>query len=117
MTIYDYSCFSFLAIVLLVSGWSTFHPLFSVALHTCLIKLSPRKFVHWINFGFGFAHLFVFRSAILDSPPAHTNAIQMIMTLKLMGLAFEIYDDISLNPTLEDIFHYAFAHSGILTGM
>ena len=33
-----------------------------------------------------------------------------------MGLAFEIYDDISLNPTLEDIFHYAFAHSGILTG-
>ena len=34
-----------------------------------------------------------------------------------MGLAFEIYDDISLNPTLEDIFHYAFAHSGILTGM
>lgn len=105
-----------LGLVGLVSGYSSLHPLFSVALHTCLVKLSPRRLVHWINFIFGFAHLFLFRSAILDSPPAHTNAIQMIMTLKLMGLAFEIHDDTGLNPNAEDIFHYAFAHSGILTG-
>ena len=110
------SSFFGLFLVGLVSGYSSLHPLFSVALHTCLVKLSPRRLVHWVNFVFGFAHLFVFRSAILDSPPAHTNAIQMIMTLKLMGLAFEIHDDHGLNPNCEDIFHYAFAHSGILTG-
>merc|ERR1719225_567441 len=38
------------------------------------------------------------------------------MTLKLMGLAFEIHDDHGLNPNCEDIFHYAFSHAGILTG-
>merc|ERR1712020_731975 len=48
----------------------------------------------------------------------------MIMTLKLMGLAFEVHDSHnsldkkykSINPEILDIFHYAFAHSGILTG-
>ncbi len=63
-------------------------------------------------------------------PPAHTNAVQMIMTLKLMGLAFEVHDsekqnsdsDIlerkykTVNPSALDIFHYAFSHAGILTG-
>ena len=55
------------------------------------------------------------------------------MTLKLMGLAFEVHDskkmakngdDQSLekkykhvDPAVVDIFHYAFAHSGILTGL
>ena len=85
-------------------------------MHAILIKVSPRQNVHWINFTLGFTHLFVFRSAILDTPPSHTNAVQMIMTLKLMGLAFEVHDDQSLDASAEDIFHYAFAHSGILTG-
>ena len=105
-----------LAIVVLVSGPSTLHPLFSVAIHAIFIKFSPKHQVHWINFILGFAHLLVFRSAIFGTPPAHTNAIQMIMTLKLMGLAFEVHDDRSLVASAEDIFHYAFAHSGILTG-
>ena len=67
-------------------------------------------------------------------PPSHTNAVQMIMTLKLMGLAFEVHDswksiasgdsnnldrkyqNIDVNPRALDIFHYAFAHTGVLTG-
>ena len=56
---------------------------------------------------------------------AHTNAIQMIMTLKLIGLAFEVHETHknelekkhkSVNPDACDIFYYAFSHSGILTG-
>ena len=67
-------------------------------------------------------------------PPSHTNAVQMIMTLKLMGLAFEVHDswksnasedsnkldqkyqNIDVSPRALDIFHYAFAHTGVLTG-
>lgn len=125
-----------LVIVLIVSGWSTWHPLVSVFLHYILIKFSPKNIIHWINFAFGFAYLIFFRLcgswhlSWLPMPPAHTNAIQMIMTLKLMGLAFEVYDsnhakegsleqkhqNIIGQPGLSDIFHYSFAHSGILTG-
>jgi len=133
-----------LLVVLIVSGWSTLHPLASVIFHTFLIKISPKRLVHWINFVFGFVYLIFFRLcgssglgylSWFPMPPSHTNAVQMIMTLKLMGLAFEVHDswqnskssepsknldqkykDIEVNPRALDIFHYSFAHSGILTG-
>ena len=122
-------------LVILVSGWSTFHTLFSVLLHTILIRTCSKSKVHWINFVSGFLHLFFFRLCgsgnkwlpwfYFPSPPSHTNAIQMIMTLKLMGLAFEVHETHqtelekkhkAILPNIQDIFHYAFAHSGILTG-
>ena len=90
-----------LIIVYIVSGWSTLYPLMSVILHVILIKISPKSLVHWCNFVFGFAYLIFFRLCGSTSggflywfqmPPSHTNAIQMIMTLKLMGLAFEVHD-------------------------
>jgi len=123
-----------LGIVVLVSGWSTLHPLFSVVIHSVLIKTVPKSKVHWINFVVGFAHLFFFRLcgsgngwlwSAFPLPPSHTNAIQMIMTLKLMGLAFEVHETHKTElekkykhvyPNVLDIFHYAFSHAGILTG-
>ena len=68
---------------------------------------------------------FLWRKLDIFMSTAHTNAIQMIMTLKLMGLAFEVHETHknelekkhkSVNPDARDIFHYAFSHSGILTG-
>ena len=132
-----------LAIVIVVSGWHVLHPIASVIVHCLLIKFSPSGCVHGINFAVGFLHLFFFRLCGSGSgfwpwswfpvAPSHTNAIQMIMTLKLMGLAFEVHDsnkmskndeDRSLekkykqvDPIVVDVFHYAFAHSGILTGL
>ncbi len=49
------------------------------------------------------------------------------MTLKLMGLAFEVFDSGEtssgleqkyrrIEPSLLDMFHYTFTHAGILTG-
>jgi lysophospholipid acyltransferase 7 len=53
-------------------------------------------------------------------------AFQMMMTLKLIGLAFEVHDSentgsqtmryTNVNPSVLDIFHYSFTHIGILTG-
>ncbi len=51
----------------------------------------------------------------------------MMMTLKLMGLAFEVHDSgeasdnldqkyRKIDPSLLDMFHYIFTHAGILTG-
>jgi hypothetical protein len=53
--------------------------------------------------------------------------LQMMMTLKLMGLAFEVHDSgeasdnldqkyRKIDPSLLDMFHYIFTHAGILTG-
>ena len=100
-----------------------------------MIKTVPKSKVHWINFVVGFAHLFFFRLcgsgngwlwSAFPLPPSHTNAIQMIMTLKLMGLAFEVHETHKTElekkykhvyPNVLDIFHYAFSHAGILTGI
>ena len=79
-----------MAIVLLVSGRHVIHPILGVLLQICLLQMLPNKIVHWASFVAGFAHLFYFRFCgglpfmpDLGCAPAHTNAIQMIMTLKV----------------------------------
>lgn len=74
----------------------------------------------------------------LDSPTGHTNMIQMIMTLKIIGLAFErdavltksrdadkngdknfalsAAEKEIQNISIIDIFHYCFNYIGLLTG-
>lgn len=90
-----------------------------------------------MSFVFSFIYLFFFRTTVyfgLPYPPAHTNMIQMILTLKMVGLAFEmnaIYNkkkEVSQNGSdakenveeyvlgLEDFFHYGFNYIGVLAG-
>ena len=78
-------------VVVLVSGHHIIHPLFSVVLQICLLHFIPSNRVHWVSFFAGFTHLFHFRLCwdfpflpSLGCPPSHTNAIQMIMTLKVI---------------------------------
>ncbi|PNF42393.1 hypothetical protein B7P43_G02550 [Cryptotermes secundus] len=69
-------------------------------------------------------------------PPAHTNLIQMMVTLKVVGLAFEVHNTAAaerkkgqdcnaaiaeletteVHPSFLDIFHYTFCYIGIMTG-
>ncbi|GFR16589.1 lysophospholipid acyltransferase 7 [Trichonephila clavata] len=92
---------------------------------------------HIVSAIFCFGYLAFFRSTHyfgLPIPPTHTNAIQMILTLKMVGLAFEIQgiqmDDKTkqlknadllkkyqkINPSFIDVFHYAFCIAGVLIG-
>lgn len=71
----------------------------------------------------------------LETPPGHTNMIQMILTLKLIGLAFERDTVLTklrdksgdksaltaaeldiLDISIGSIFHYCFNYIGLLTG-
>lgn len=66
----------------------------------------------------------------LPCPPAHTNLVVMILTLKLPGLAFEINnaatatsDDIQGTSSealksigFMDVIHYSLGYMGVLTG-
>jgi len=89
-----------LTVILLVSGpGHTLHPLLSIAAQCLILKAVPWRHVHWLSFLVGFAHLFLFRSCgmwawLPPAPPAHTNAIQMILTLKMIGVAFEYRDSV-----------------------
>lgn len=96
---------------------------------------------HVVSFVFSFLYLFFFRTTIhfgIPYPPAHTNLIQMVLTLKLVGLAFELNtsytskkqkdtgnktkeeqlqtESIEFELTFIEIFHYAFNYIGVLTG-
>nr|CAD7567533.1 unnamed protein product [Timema californicum] len=96
---------------------------------------------HLYSFIFQFIYLAFFRTTSyfgIPDAPSHTNLVQMILTLKLVGLAFEVHDTaaasarkvdggsdmestskdeaISINPGFLDIFHYSFAYIGVLTG-
>lgn len=94
-----------------------------------------------MSFIFSFLYLLFFRTTAyfgIPYPPAHTNLVQMILTLKLVGLAFEVNKSYQLqrkenikdrnedeqveleysiiNPTFLDIWHYSFNYVGVLTG-
>ncbi|KAF5295178.1 hypothetical protein FQR65_LT10566 [Abscondita terminalis] len=123
-----------LLIVLIVSGYHIWHPLFTFAVNALIILVLPKSYLHIVSFVFTFLYLMFFRTTIyfgIPYPPAHTNMVQMILTLKLVGLAYEVNSSYSLkknveksledesnliNPNLIDIFHYAFNYIGVLTG-
>ena len=106
-----------LVIVLLVSGRHILHPIFSVLLQIGLLHLVPSNIVHWISFFAGFAHLFHFRLCwdfplitSLGCPPSHTNAIQMIMTLKVTFIHTKLTNLYKCNH-IERASHYYILHA------
>ncbi|KAF4521844.1 hypothetical protein B566_EDAN003718 [Ephemera danica] len=119
-------------LIFIVSGIHIIHPLLCITVTALIITFSDRRKCHLFTFGFLFSYLLFFRSTIyfgIPYPPAHTNLIQMFVTLKMVGLAFEVYDTskakrespnshefLPEEPKLIDIFHYAFCYIGILTG-
>lgn len=122
-------------ITLIASRTHFWHPLLFTIANIFIIKYLNKRIIHIVSFTFSFAYLIFFRNTVLFGipyPPAHLNLIQMLMTLKLVGLAFELHDttkaieDEKNDPEFEtskipepsqgDIFHYSFCYIGILTG-
>ncbi|XP_055638497.1 lysophospholipid acyltransferase 7 [Toxorhynchites rutilus septentrionalis] len=86
------TAFGFL-VVLSVSGFHMLHLLFCYLVTSLIIIYINRRKCHIASFVFMFGYLFFFRSVTYlgwEAPPGHTNMIQMILTLKLVGLAFEV---------------------------
>uniref|UniRef100_A0A182RIP9 Lysophospholipid acyltransferase 7 n=1 Tax=Anopheles funestus TaxID=62324 RepID=A0A182RIP9_ANOFN len=94
-----------LLVVLSVSGFHMLHMLFCYLVSALLIIYASRKICHLTCFGFMFGYLFFFRSLSFlgyDAPPGHTNMIQMILTLKLVGLAFEVNNAYTKAKTIDE---------------
>ncbi|XP_037042093.1 lysophospholipid acyltransferase 7 [Bradysia coprophila] len=122
-----------LVIIFVVSGRHIVHPLVSCLGCALCILFVNKRHCHIASFAFMFTYLILFR--MMDTfgysaPSGHTNMVQMILTLKLVGLAFERNlvlchsdgkengeeRDALENITFVDIFHYSFNYIGVLTG-
>ncbi|KAL1117250.1 hypothetical protein AAG570_004576 [Ranatra chinensis] len=131
----DVSTFVGFAIVFVTSGVHILHPIALVVGNWVIIKYLKKKNVHSISFIFSFLYLVFFRTTEyfgISYPPGQTNLIQMILTLKLVGLAFELHDTRTANmagkssseldcsripePDLIEMFHYSFCYIGVITG-
>ena len=69
------------------------HCFAALGLQLLLIAAVPTRLLHPASFAAQFAYLAFFRTcdyAGIPIAPAHTNAILMIMTIKLIGVALEI---------------------------
>ncbi|XP_050295315.1 lysophospholipid acyltransferase 7 [Anthonomus grandis grandis] len=119
-------------IIFVVSNLHILHILITILVNALIILYIDKRFCHIISFIFSFSYLIFFRlTAYFDIPypPSHTNLIQMILTLKLVGLAYEVNTGIKnartqetdkssevLKLDIKDIFYYSFNYIGVLTG-
>ncbi|XP_043283396.1 lysophospholipid acyltransferase 7 [Venturia canescens] len=121
-----------LTIAFIVSGRHVAHPLICTLVNALILTQCPMRKRHVASFFFSFFYLLViFRLASwfgLPDAPAHTNLVQMLLTLRLVGLGFEI-DAAKREPNEKsesckallktdflDVFHYGFSYMGLLTG-
>lgn len=128
-------------IVVIVSGIHVMHVLITALVNACIILYTNKRKCHIYSFAFSFLYLFFFRSTAyfgIPYAPGHTNLIEMMLVLKLVGLAFEYnksleamkkWDESSkteeeqsederlqINVEFLDIICYAFNYCGVLTG-
>ncbi|XP_013169280.1 PREDICTED: lysophospholipid acyltransferase 7-like [Papilio xuthus] len=137
-----------LLLIVTVSGYNAIHPIFSALLGITIIKLTTVRYCHVATFFLMFGYLFFFRLSDKFGLPlssGQTNLIEMIIVLRVVGVAFEINgswitvgktkkqenddkksqvkefdrdDDFVeiINPCYADLFHYTFNYVGLLTG-
>ena len=91
-----------LIIVIILAQDHILHHLFMTLVNCVVIKTFGPKTCHIASFIWCFGYLFTFRITYygLYVVPPHANAIQMYLTLKLVGVAFEVHD--SLNTKAAD---------------
>ncbi|XP_057365709.1 lysophospholipid acyltransferase 7-like [Daphnia carinata] len=93
------------AIVFIVSGFHSLHCVLTATVNAFIICFVSPKYCHGLSFGFSFAYLLFFRfTTVFGFPqvPSHTNAIQMLLTLRMVGLALEVHETAKHRKQLEE---------------
>jgi lysophospholipid acyltransferase 7 len=82
-------------IVFIVCNNDIYHSLVLSIINAIIIKSIHPKYVHYFSSIWSFGYLLFFRITYkfgLPQPVAYANAVQLILTLKTVGLAFETHD-------------------------
>ncbi|XP_062520357.1 lysophospholipid acyltransferase 7-like isoform X1 [Corticium candelabrum] len=80
---------------LYICGTQIWHSLFVSTSVFLIIKFMSRKICHIVGFWFAFGYLLFFRSSAffgVEYPLPYTNAIQLLLTLKVVSVAFDAHD-------------------------
>ncbi|XP_033105067.1 lysophospholipid acyltransferase 7-like isoform X2 [Anneissia japonica] len=130
-----------LGMVAVVCRMNMFHSLVTTFVNSLIIKFSNKRHCPTLSFVFVFTYLAFFRTTHyfgLPAPTSFSNVVQLLLTLRMVGIAFEVQDswkakeEISKSekkdvdnrtlmavidtPGMLDVFMYAYCYIGILTG-
>lgn len=130
-------------IVTTVCGYAGLHSLLTAIINCAIVSRVSPRFCHVLSFAWCFGYLAFFRTTRhfgLPQVPPHANAVQLILTLKMVGLAFEVHDSWenvcqletcdrknveilrrrngcqNVEPTFAEMIAYSFCFVGLLTG-
>ncbi|KAM4652809.1 lysophospholipid acyltransferase 7 isoform 1-T3 [Discoglossus pictus] len=126
-----------LLLTLLTCHINVLHSVITILGTWLILKISPRS-CHFLALGWTFTYLLFFRTVTyfgFPAPSPFTNAIQLLLTLKLVGLANEVQEFcrskkqevssfskpsvigvIPSIPSLTEIFFYSYCYVGLMTG-
>lgn len=99
-TLRELICLTFgVSITLALNGLKgSLHSLFTIVINFLILKCFHKSsYSALISFLFTFAYLLFYRSCTffgLPAPPKHSNAVQLLVTLRMISLAFETRDSL-----------------------
>ncbi|XP_028395478.1 lysophospholipid acyltransferase 7-like [Dendronephthya gigantea] len=127
--------FAGLVMIVATSGFRGIVHSFCTILGTFLIlKIAGPRYGPWSAFLYVFGYLFFFRTCHwygLPQPPPYSNAVQLLVTLRMCTIAFEGFqlscknrprklEEITANSKLQvslyDTFSYGYSYCGLMTG-
>jgi len=123
-------------------GVGTIHSFLTILGNFLIIKIVGKRTCHIWSFIYVFGYLLFFRTCErlgFPAPPSHSNAVQLLVTLRMVGMAYEIHaleeterkkkDDEKLDgpaqrfricpnyePHILDFFVYGYCYIGLMTG-
>ncbi|XP_064617963.1 lysophospholipid acyltransferase 7-like [Liolophura sinensis] len=130
-------------LVLLTCRLHALHSLITTVVNCIIVKYFDIRYCHWVSFAWCFGYLLGFRTIHLlgiPSAPPLANAVQLLLTLKMVMVAFEVHESqfplkerryehmdgerlkylqekyVAVAPSFQDIFLYAYCYIGMFTG-
>ncbi|ESO84216.1 hypothetical protein LOTGIDRAFT_155546 [Lottia gigantea] len=130
------TCLVGVILVVIICKFHCLHSLIAVLVNCLLLKFVSCRYVHLVSYVWAFGYLALFRTIHyfgLPTAPPLSNAVQLFITLRLIGLAFEIHDVNKITDNAEEnillkkytfidrnnlwhTFSYSFCYIGLLTG-
>lgn len=130
---------SFLAgvvVLLMTTGaWGALHSFFTILGTYAIVRMLGSRYGPWSAFIYIFSYLYFFRTCHwygFAKPPPYSNAVQLLVTLRMCTIAFEGFQlnsqgprkptdtaestHLTLKISIYDIFAYGYCYCGLLTG-
>ena len=127
------SCVIGILLTFILCGYKDLmHSFITIFGNYVVVKIIGIRYCRWISFLYVFFYLFIFRMCHhfgFPLPSKHANAVQLLVTLRMVSLPFELYDnDVKTNQdkngrftekgkvSIFDFMGYGYCYIGLMTG-